>query len=233
MSNQNTPIEIKFDSNGKSLDIRTGSLSNLPVPKKGSIDGCITAPADFYNAKYFKQKGGEGLLYPSTGMLLSYSKKDASITYSENVYDDGGGMVVTGKLKLDSDLSSLNINENHVYTNKELSDKLKMLSVLFEDRSGWSKIVSSLKNFHADVTKKLEEADDDKGNKTMNYVQTLKTSFDLDFVLNCNIFTGVEMKKSFKVEINADVRSKAVDLWLESVELKEIIDQAVDQVLAE
>lgn len=225
--------QFNFELSGSNVNVRTGSLSNIPVPKKNQFEGCITAPADFYKAKYFKQAGSTLQLYPTTGMLVSYSKKDASIIFMENIYDDGGGTSVVGKLKLDTDLASLKINENFIYTPKELSDKLKMLSTLFDKREGWLNIVKNLKNFTAEATKKLEEADDDKGNKTSNAVQTLKTSFDLHFDLNCNIFTGVSLKKTFRVEINADVRSKAMDLWLESVELKEIIDQEVSHVIGE
>lgn len=239
MDNSKNTMEFKIEPKGNCMEFRTGSLPQKPVPSKTTINGCITAPADFFNSKYYPNSPRAegtfetGFNYPLNGMLVKYSKKDRTVVYQENIFDDVGGATITGTLKLDTDLESLHINENFIYTPSELSQKLKMLSILFDNRENWITLVKNLKNFTAEANKKLEEINDDKGNKSHNFIQTLKTSFDLHFTLNCNIFTGVSSKRSFKVEINADARSNNVDLWLESVELKELIDKEVDYIIME
>ena len=239
MDNSKNPMEFKIEPKGNCMEIRTGDLPQQPVPKKYLLNGCITAPADFFNSKYYPESKRQaetvetGFNYPLNGMLVQYSKKDKAIVYHENIFNDVGGVTITGTLKLDPDLESLRINDNFIYTPSELSQKLKMLSLLFDNRDNWIDLVKNLKNFTAEANKKLEEINDDKGNKSHNFIQTLKTSFDLHFTINCNLFIGVPLKKSFKVEINADARSNSVELWLESVELKELIDKEVEYVIME
>ena len=93
------------------------------------------------------------------------------------------------------------------------------------------KLVSSLRNFSAKIGHDLSEMNDTKGNKMNTMVQSVKTDFDLNFVLSCQIFAGVQSKKTFKVEILCDVRDKALELWMESMELKEIMDEEKEKII--
>ena len=140
MDNSKNPMEFKIEPKGNCMEIRTGDLPQQPVPKKYLLNGCITAPADFFNSKYYPESKRQaetvetGFNYPLNGMLVQYSKKDKAIVYHENIFNDVGGVTITGTLKLDPDLESLRINDNFIYTPSELSQKLKMLSLLFDNR---------------------------------------------------------------------------------------------------
>lgn len=57
------------------------------------------------------------------------------------------------------------------------------------------------------------------------------TSFDLNFDLNTEIFEGFNEKQSFKVEILVNVRSSALEMYLQSVELKELMDSATKTII--
>lgn len=220
---ENQKIDFNVMGDASEINVRNGELPKLPALIKFNKVGALTAPGDFYNFKYAKGNPPE-CQFPKNGMIVEYSYEALTIAYYENIYSDTGGVIIGGQLKLNPDLAVLCINGKKTYSPVELSDRLKMLSLLFESREAWQNTVKNLKNFTAEATRRVEEMNDDKGNKISNALQTLKTSFDLFFTLSCDIFTGIEMKKSFKVEINISSRSNAIDMWLESVELKEIID---------
>lgn len=213
--------KLLIQPNGEELNFRTGNLPESPVKVKNSISGVITAPGDYFQKKYIGMKSD---MYPLEGMLVNYSVTNGNIVFSENYATNIGGCTITGKLELESNLSSLGINTKKCYSPSELSETLKMLRVLFGDKDQWTSIVTNLKNFTAEATSKIEKENDDKGNRKDNIVQSLKTNFDLSFSLSAPVFQGFYTKNSFKVEILVNVRSSALEMYLQSVELKEIID---------
>ena len=223
----NEKLELVLNNNGPDVNFRTGSLGDLPKIKRNTLEGTITAPASYFKDKYLNttvDRDAVPFMYHEKDMLVEFSHSEMTIVYNENISTAEGGVTVKGKLSLEPDLKSLKINENQIYSPRELSDKIKMLPSLFEKREEWTNLVKNLRNFSVEANRKIEELDDDKGNKTSSVIQTLAASFELNFNLKCRIFSGLDVVKSFKVEINVDARSKAVELWLESVELKEIID---------
>ncbi len=220
----------KFDitATGANLDLREGSLPDLPSLARGAYSGVITSPGDFFQGKYKYMKSG---MYPYDGMLVSYSISNGTIVFEENIATSIGGQTIKGELKLESNLKSLGINTKKAYSHQELSETLKMLRVLFGDKDQWLNIVTNLKNFTMQATSNIEKQNDDKGNKLDNMIQTLKTSFDLSFNLSAAIFEGFYDKETFKVEILVNVRSSALEMYLQSVELKEIMDGAASKII--
>jgi len=220
--------QLNITASGKNLDFRTGKLPDLPSQASGTHAGVITSPGDYFFRKYLEM---ESAMYPYDGMLVSYSISNGTITFEENVATSIGGQTVKGELKLESNLKSLGINTKKAYSPADLSETLKMLRVLFGDKDQWLAIVKNLKNFTAEATMKIEKENDDKGNKKDSIVQTLKNSFDLSFDLSAAIFEGFYDKESFKVEILVNVRSSALEMYLQSVELKEIMDGAASKII--
>lgn len=220
--------QLNITPNGKNLDFRTGSLPGIPSPKKDGYTGVITAPGDYFFRKYLEM---ESAMYPYDGMLVAYSMSEGTISFQENTATDVGGQTISGILKTESNLKSLGINTNKSYSPSELSEKLKMLRVLFGDKTQWTSIVTNLKNFTAEATTSIAKENDDKGNKKDNLVQSLKASFDLSFTLNAAVFEGFYDKETFKVEILVNVRSSALEMYLQSVELKEIMDDATISII--
>ena len=220
--------QLNITAIGKNLDFRTGKLPDLPSAAGEVRKGVITAPGDYFRRKY---KEMESAMYPYDGMLVSYSVSEGFILFQENVATNIGGQSVQGELKLESNLKSLGINTKKAYSPNDLSETLKMLRVLFADKDQWLAIVKNLKNFTAEATTKIEKENDDKGNKKDSIVQTLINSFDLSFNLSAPIFEGFHDKESFKVEILVNVRSSALEMYLQSVELKEIMDNAAFSII--
>lgn len=164
-------------------------------------------------------------------MLVTYNLHKGEIIFNDNVVDDSGRAKIVGKLTEFRDLDRLSINQDYKYTTQKLSDVLKMSGSLFRDRSECMELVNSLRNFSVEIGHVISESNDTKGNKLSSFAQNVSAKFKLSFILKCNIFSGVEDKKEFKVEILCDVRDKALELWLESVELKEIIDSEKEKTI--
>ena len=222
MNNEHQTFEIKTE-NGN-VNFRTGTLHPPIKSTNLSVNGLINAPAEFFNKKIY----GE---FAHNDMLVRYDLDKGVVIFEDNVVNDAGSSKITGTLSMFRDLDRLGINQDQKYTTQQLSDKLKMSSSLFSDRTECMKLVSSLRNFSAKIGHDLSEMNDTKGNKMNTMVQSVKTDFDLNFVLSCQIFAGVQSKKTFKVEILCDVRDKALELWMESMELKEIMDEEKEKII--
>jgi hypothetical protein len=222
MNNEHQTFEIKTE-NGN-VNFRTGTLHPPVKSVSLNVDGLINAPAEFFNKKIY----GE---FAHNDMLVTYDLDSGVVVFQDNVVNDAGSSKITGKLSAFRDLDKLGINQDQKYTTQQLSDKLKMLSSLFSDRTECMKLVSSLRNFSVKIGHDLTEMNDTKGNKASNMVQAVIADFDLYFVLSCQIFAGVQEKKKFKVEIHCDVRDKALELWMESMELKEIMDEEKEKIV--
>ena len=222
MNNEHQTFEIKTQDGN--VNFRTGTLHPPVKSTNLSVSGLINAPAEFFNKKIY----GE---FAHNDMLVTYDLDSGVVVFQDNVVNDAGSSKITGKLSAFRDLDKLGINQDQKYTTQQLSDKLKMSSSLFSDRTECMKLVSSLRNFSAKIGHDMSEMNDTKGNKMNTMVQSVKTDFDLNFVLSCQIFAGVQEKKKFKVEIHCDVRDKALELWMESMELKEIIDEEKEKII--
>lgn len=229
MNNEHQTFEIKTQDGN--VNFRTGTLHPPVKSTNLSVSGLINAPAEFFGKKLYPQYFIDENQVRYNDMLVTYDLDSGVVVFQDNVVNDAGSSKITGKLSAFRDLDRLGINQDQKYTTQQLSDKLKMSSSLFSDRTECMKLVSSLRNFSVKIGHDLTEMNDTKGNKASNMVQAVIADFDLYFVLSCQIFAGVQEKKKFKVEIHCDVRDKALELWMESMELKEIMDEEKEKIV--
>jgi len=201
-------------------DIRTGALNNVEQHKSSTYTGVISAPYDFFHKKY-NILGCQD--FDKFQMLVTYSIDKGSITFIENNTTDKGAAVITGKIELNPQLAKLGINTQKTYTSQQLADLLKFHRILFHDSDECMNIVTKLKNFVADVNTHIEDINDKQGTKSSAYAHKISHQLNLTFVLSAPVMTAGQSVK-FKVEIMFDIRDKAIEFWLESVELKEIFD---------
>ena len=221
--------EIKFIATGN--EIRTGTLPDPIIKKNNSFSGAITAPFDFFDGKYNDNESHD---FPYDGMLVTYSMKNRKIIFIENNTTDEGGTTVTGTLNLNDTLENIfHINKGKIFTSKELANVINMNRSLFFDKEQAFEMVSKLRGFNAQISGEIVNKNDNQGSKQIGMSQLTTTNIDLKFILNCNIFSHETEKRKFLVDIGFDVRDKQVDFWLESVELKEFIDESTNTLIIE
>lgn len=100
---------------------------------------------------------------------------------------------------------------------------LKMNRIYFADRDENMAIVSSLEKLRVRVTQEIENGNDFKGNKKHLFEQNVQHEIRLQFTLVVPLYKGQE-KKSFLVDVNFDITDGNTVFWLESVDLKELME---------
>tara|TARA_R100001086_G_scaffold250033_1_gene192787 strand:- start:8443 stop:9153 length:711 start_codon:yes stop_codon:yes gene_type:complete len=209
-------INLKIEKPGQEIILREGHAPGLIEKESINISGTITAPASYYNSKV---KAGH--LYELQHCLLTIDRECRAITLNLNDETDEYSEIITGKLEEYKDLKTFKINTPYRWSTKALKDFIKMNRVYFPDKDSHRTLVTNLTNFKAKVDTHIEDSDDSKGNKILKFAQALETEISLDFTLSIPLFKGTA-HRSFKVEVNFDIRERSLELWLESVELKEL-----------
>jgi hypothetical protein len=229
MSQQNTTPDtphLYIQAADGEVTIRHGQARPEVVAERVTVNGTITAPADWVTGKI-----ASGYDYFTNDCHAVVNRDAGTITFRSNdEHQTEGGHTVTGRLSEATALQALAINTSRTYTAKKLGQLLKMNRSLFADREENLKIVSDLQRFRATVTQELEKADDTKGNKLYHFEQRVKTEFDLRFTLKTPIYKGQE-PVSFRVDIMFDVSDGSVEYWLDSVGLKDLQDIFRDRII--
>jgi len=224
MEEQNIKLEITGDT--KELVIRTGEAIELKNPERLKISGSILAPAHFA-----EMRGGR--FDPlNAHVKVDYQNFKISLVVNDK---DVFGDEVTGALVLHPDLDNLKVNNNKLYSPRELYDAIKFMGMFFPNRDQYTALCTSLTNFKSRVETDFENSNDFKGNAANSKLTKIKTDLGLKFMLSMPIFKGIEESK-FEVDICLDTKDGGVICWLESVDLHtlkhEIAKKAMDTEIA-
>jgi len=214
-------IEIKVQS--PTGEIRIGELPPVLIRKDYTFKGSIRAPYAYFSRKNVLSEG-DPMLFDLFTMVVEIDRAAMRITYMEDNHSTEGSAVILGSASLTPELTALGINTIKKYSGLQLSDTLRMNRLLFALPDDCIRIVSALRDFKAKIEQDIQAADDKKGNKTSSFDQRIQQPHDLRFTLNWPVISG-EAKTKFLVEINYDVRDKAIEFWLESVEMHEAIQE--------
>lgn len=209
--------------------IRVGELPALIQRASYSFSGTLKAPYDYFAGKT-SDVSLEDATFPKVKMVVEVSRSDMKILFKEDNLFTEGSAVITGQAYITKEISDLGINTAKKYTASQLGDKLRMSRLMFTSSDECLKIVTALSNFKARVEADLQTADDKKGNKVSHFGQTISQPHDLKFTLSWPVISG-EPKVKFLVEINYDVRDKAIEFWLESVEMHEAINEGSEKLM--
>lgn len=211
----------------------TGDADKQFYQKSAKHETVITGPADFFCRKHNDQNKPISDVFAFHDMLLTFSISKGEIIFIENNSTDEPCTTITGKLHFNKDLESLNINKNYKYTSQQLADVLKFNRRLFADPDECMNIVTKLKNFTAEISQKIDAIDDKQGTKQISFMQKVSHEVQLHFILSTPVILGAARSLKFKVDIHFDLRDKAVEFWLESVELKEATDSLKTVIITE
>lgn len=213
-------INVAVESGVQKLVILNGEATK-PLNKKGlKIHGNIKAPAAWHKVR--KASPLEA--------FVQYSRADMQITLIENESVPELQNVITGSLKLDSDLQKFGINNNKIWSTSDLAQHLKMNRLFFEDREKAMIIVNELNKLRARVSTELEKDKDERGNKRALVDTKVSSNVPEQFVLMMPVFVGFPPKK-FMVDICMSSTDVGVQLWLESPELNEIVLGERDSII--
>lgn len=212
---------------GKTLIIRTGAAPKLLdelKPQKVHINGVIAAPRMFYEKR--KQ-----LHNPDKSHVL-YDKNAGTIILVVNEQFPEDNYNIKGTIRPNPDLAPFKINggKSSTFDVKSLMEVLKFNRAFFVDKDENAKIVLALQNFKAKIEHAIEESGDNRGAENSTKITKMEHDLQESFELCMPIHKGGN-NCTFKVEILCRVRDRAVEVWLESRELKEMEMTSIDKIM--
>ena len=222
---EQTGKRFNFNVEGNVIEIREGKAPDLPMPVRKEYKGLISAPADFYDSKI-----AAGFKFDLKECIVFVNRTEGTLSFLTDEHMNALGTSVRGSLTMNPDLNKFRINDDYTQTPSQMSRFLKMSRMYFPDKDRNMQIVKDLQNFKLSYQTEVEKGNDFKGNKTAIFERKVKEELNFDFTLAMPIFKGSE-PSTFKVEMMFDIRDGGVSMWLESVELKEVIEEKKAEIL--
>lgn len=217
---ENVKLNITTDKD-TTVTILTGKAEPVIYPLKVAIKGSIDAPAEYF----LKRK--EIIDANNSRVEVNTHQKVITLIIGEN---KDNGITVTGKAEYDKDFLELGINSTKTYSLLELAKVLKFKGCYFKDREQHENLLTNLMNFKIRVEKDFENSNDFKGTAANSKATKIKHDIPLDFKLVMPVILG-QPKIEIDVEVCIDASNGSVELWLESIKLKNEIDTIVAELL--
>lgn len=217
---KNLDIDVKVQ--GDTLIIREGKAPDLVVKNNVSIEGDIKSPLEYYKKRT-----------PDPGICVLTCDVDFGKLNLRIGEDYHPTMVqIEGKIQMDSTLAHLGINSSQKYSPNALANLIKMNRALFQadTEPTYMVLFSKLKSFNAKINRQYSDENDDRGNTKYLIETELETDVPQYFTIEWPVIKNGP-KAIFKVDIQAEVRDKAVSFFLHSVELEEIRKEQTEQLM--
>lgn len=224
-------LHLKFDGAvGSTLTILEGTAPTpLPLkePKIINISGDIHSVANFLKDR---AAGHSSQQVDKNKAIVTVDKNGRTIVLQldpENHY----GATITGKLEDSKELEPFKINAEHTFTREGLLKLVRFARVWFDNKDQHTKIVENLSKITLKTETEMQAANDRQGNKKGMIDQKVNKpeNWISEFILLAPIFKGGKNEK-IRVEICMDVTATGFCFWLESPELVEAIEGAIDGI---
>jgi hypothetical protein len=213
-------FHLNVASENGELVVRTGSALPLKEPERVILSGILNTPAEYI------KKRVDSISVIKTNVVFDYTARTITLTVDDcSFYKD----IITGKLEINKDLASLGINNDTLYNEKELSRKLTFFGRFFESKAAYNDLIKKLNDFSAKVKQEFTNATDYRGSEALEKITKIEHDIPLFFVLKMPIFNGGD-KREFKVNIYVAARDGGIELWLESVELHELLEKETESL---
>lgn len=193
-------VNISIEEGVKELVIRTGNaaepVQSIPV----RIDGNIFAVLDYIT----RRKDVMNAIIHSCHIVMNEESGTIDLIVNEDstIYD-----AVKGKLMPHQDLEKWGINNGKTtYTSLDLAMKVKMNRYMFPSAEEAMKLVATFQNLKAEISKKVELSDNQRGNRTIGMSQVINSmSIPEGFTIQCPVFKGLDpVNIQVEIVINPD-----------------------------
>lgn len=228
-------INVHVAEGVKELVIRHGDALALKEPVKRKFEGILCVPGDYYQ----KRKGVEkdsGVLgklkiqLNADNSIVIINVDAKKITLIEDDRDAYSHEVV-GTLELFPEIEEMGINTNKMLDEKSLLKLLLYKRRWFEDLTEYNALIEGLKKFNFVMNGSGANENDHQGNIRLTREKQVRSNIELKFKLRMPLYKNEE-PKSFYVDIRVDVSDGGkVLLWLESIELFEMLEEQAEQLL--
>lgn len=220
--------KINTKEGTENLTILKGDAVVHQNPKELDItNGAIDAPADFLTHKPDNYEGVFAHVEADfeKGIIdLHLNEKDAN-----GEFDFVRGSLVEHDL-----INKMQLNTGTRMSKDSLIDLIRFNRAYFVKQLEAGEIISQLRNFIATVEKKIQLADDQKGNTKSNLEAALKDIKLKDkFKISIPLFKGISDKTELEVDICIDTSTTSVQFYLISDDLFILLIQERERYMKE
>lgn len=141
---------------------------------------------------------------------------------------------IVGKIEKSKKFKALGINDNNkAYSPDDLHRKLKLMRSYFPDHSSHASICKELKNLNAKIQREIEDHDDERGNVSLKFKQTVESNIPKEFVMELPIIEG-EPPVALTMAINLRaVGTNVIQCFLESMDAADLIEETFKKRIEE
>jgi len=219
--------------------LRTGAAPKIQEPQLLNVDGLISAPREFYEARKHLTRLVTGIgpmpftpvevpyfALVNTHVLFNLAKRKISLVTREKEYERE---CVTGTVYQSNEFSDF-FASGSTFTPASLAKHLSKYRYLLADQGQGMRLISELRNFKASVSADVKQANDRRGNKENALVVSAESNVPLEFDVRMPLFMG-EPPSRFKVEIYVEVLGgSSFELTLEAPDVPLVVDASILEI---
>ena len=220
-------VKVTVEQGVKELVIRNGEAEKIHYLNQVNLENLTISAVREYLEKPLVWNVENKQIEDISFIVFDYRKRELILYYD---FRSATADRIHGYLQLDPDLTDFGINSGKSYTALEMGQFIRFRRHFFENKDVALNLEKELSGFRAKVDKKVEAADDKRGNITASIAQTVISNLPLDFYVNLPVFIG-QPKRLIKLEI--DINPFDLTCTLVSPELKEMIDLESKSIIDE
>ena len=213
--------KIEITATEKELILREGDASSAidTRPRVKEISGTIETP----NLWIRKRKAE--IIQDTSHIQVDRDKMTITLFIGDkSQYQD----IITGKLDMHPKFVKFGINKGQYRSSFEMAELIKMNRSFFDNHSVAMELVSALKNLKAKVAQNIEKADNNRGDKTQVFQQTVESNVPTTFKLNIPLFKGMPTQS---IEVEVYFKPEDMTCTLVSPHANDLIEEQSDLIL--
>lgn len=210
----------------KSIVILTGEAPKQHNNVCVDISGNIDSPS-----RFISKRGDD---FKDCDRHCIVNKDNGQIVLTINPQSSTDKHTITGEIKVSSKFKGLGINDSSCsYSPEELHHKLKLMRSYFPDTSTHLSICKELKNLTATINREIQDHDDERGNVSQKFKQTVESNIPKQFIMSIPVIEG-EPPVDLSMAINLKAGGTSTILcYLESMDGADIIEETFQKRLQE
>lgn len=191
-----------------------------------SIKGNIDSPS-----RFVKARGGD---FENCDRHCLVDVENGKIELVINPQSHTDQHVIIGKIEKSKKFKSLGINDNSKsYSPDDLHRKLKLMRSYFPDIESHTAICKELKSLNATIQREIEDHDDERGNVSIKFKQTVESNVPKEFIMSIPLIEG-EPPVDVTMAINLRASGTATILcYLESMDAADLIEETFKKRIEE
>ena len=227
-------VELKIEPKNGEVIIRTGSAPEIQSPVPIVIDGQISAPRVFYEAR----KDFEGARVSTIIDGPAFSPGNTHVIVNRNTRmiilrqgdQNAYSNQISGSLKISKEFKELDINGTTGRRTQELAKLLRRYLFLFLDREAGMKLISDLMNFKGSVNANVQDAKDTRGNRKNAIEVSVTSNIPVNFEISLPFFYGHPTVRIW-VDIVLEANGTNLDCFLQSDYAYEYFETAANRII--